>query len=219
MNGEPGAAPWPTAVRIARTVELLVVLTLAAVLVTDLVSVARMQGGAGTRVGSATLNLVAMFVIVHRAMALLQRRMARPGARRAMGAVKWALAISVPLMAGGVIERAAHQANVARVARAVEEVKTRIDAALARGGPLKPADLDGLHAPFVRGLQVDATTGAFLLHATLPAVDIDGYTAAYSTADGRLRVWHNDLPADEPPPLAPAGEIVTCTGGEALRCR
>ncbi len=66
--------------------DALLVLVFAALLIAEVVSVARMQDGAGTRLSNAPMVLLAVFVITHRALAALQRRMVRPGSRRALGA-------------------------------------------------------------------------------------------------------------------------------------
>ncbi len=198
--------------------DALLVLVFAALLIAEVVSVARMQDGAGTRLSNAPMVLLAVFVITHRALAALQRRMVRPGSRRALGAVKWGLAITLPLIVGGAIERRVHEAHVARVQRVVELVRSRIAAAVARGGPVSPRDLQGIEEPFLQGVQVHRASGAFVLRAALPAVDIDGYTAVYSSAGGRLRVWHNDRPEAGPPDLTPPGDVMICAGGSPLRC-
>jgi hypothetical protein len=166
------------------------------------------------------LNLTCAFVLVHRAMALVQRSFRGPRMSRLLGALKWGLAIVAPVAVAGHMEREAQLAHKAKLDRYVTVVSQAIGEARADGGPLTVEDLQPLDSPYLTRLTVRTDTGAFLVRISLPAVDIDGYTGLYASTEGRWHIHHNDLEPGPGPSFDASGPTIVCTPAKArLSCR
>ncbi len=173
----------------------------------------------GMRAGAFLLNLTAAFVVVHRGFALVQRTLPAERTRRALGAAKWVLALVVPFIAAGWLERLTHQAHRANIDALAETVAARTTRAVAGGGTVSPADLEGLGGPYLKSLTVRRDTGEFLLEVSLPALDTDGYTGRYASTEARWRIHHNDEEAVATPTFDSTGPLLTCTReANSLRC-
>lgn len=172
------------------------------------------------RVWTFMLNLTCAFVLVHRAMALVQRRFAGPRSSRLLGGLKWGLAIVMPFAVAGQLEREAQVAHKVKLDSYMARISRQVSEARAGGGPLTASSLESLYSPYLSRLTVRTDSGAFLARISLPAVDIDGYTGFYSSTEGRWHIHHNDLEADSSPSFDAGGPTIVCTPAEArLTCR
>lgn len=163
------------------------------------------------RIGAFLLNLTAAFVLVHRAMATVQRYMPDPRAKRAVGLLKWVMVLIMPLLVAFYLEQLTYKAHREHVDTLAAEVSARTARALAAQRDVAVADLQDLAGPYLRKLSVRPDTGAFLLEVALPGLDVDGYIGRYASPEGHWQIQHRDeAPAQEPEFLR-LGPLLVCT--------
>jgi len=165
------------------------------------------------------VNLSASFALVYRSMALLQRFRPASPARKWVGVLKWLLVLVVPVFVAFQIERLVHAGHRAQLDALVVDISSRTANAIMTNVRVRVADLDTLQGPYLRELRVRTDTGAFMLRAWVPGLDIDGYAARYSSGE---RVWHlqpDDSPARTAPVFDTNGPVLVCrSDNQQLNC-
>ncbi len=209
----PDTAPDPDRLRRLARMRLLsdglLVAVCAWLLVRDAGSALSLQVEPKARGFTFLLNLTATFVVVHRGVSLLQRLM--PQARhRAVGIAKWVLALTLPVLVAGQLERMTHAGHRALLDGVAREVAARIAKARAAGREVGPADLEGLGTAYRVELSVHREAGTFVLDARVPALDADGYTARYSSTDRRWQLLGTDEQGTASQRAGVNGEVLYC---------
>jgi hypothetical protein len=138
-------------------------------------------------------------LVVHRLVAVGQRRITRKLWRRVTGAFKWCLAIVLSGLVVGLVEADVLKRQV-QIARAqLQPVRTQIERRRAETGNFPaslllflPADSALFHVEYM-------ISGAhFRVKTQAPTIDIDGRTIGFDSATDRWWNRHNDLASDLP---------------------
>jgi hypothetical protein len=165
------------------------------------------------------LNLTATFVVAHRGVALIQRGVNDPQARRVLGVIKWLAAFGLPLLVATGLERQVQQVHRANVDLLAADLAARTQRAIHERGQVEPADLSPVKSPYLAALSVRADTGEFLLQVRIPGLDIDGYTGFRASTEDRWHIHSADAP-QRPPAFDTSGPILACNPSDAgLTCQ